>query len=288
MLESSESLDEALHRNVRDAIGEDVGRGDWSTRVVPTHKLAEADVTAMSELVLCGRAWFDLCLRALGEDTQIRWRHCDGDGVPAGTSLCSVVGNARALMTAERVALNFLQTLSATASETRCYVNAIEGVSPNEQGCAIVDTRETVPGLRQAQKYAVRVGGGKNNRHGLWDGILITKDHVAAAGGIPAALESARRLKVGSFIQIEVVDLRGLRQALACEATDVLLDDFDIGDMAAAAELNAGRAVLEVSGESLAKVRDIAATGIDRISVGAITKNIHAAKLSMRVNRVHS
>jgi nicotinate-nucleotide pyrophosphorylase (carboxylating) len=232
-------------------------------------------------------ARFDACLQALDPAVRVQWHHADGDEVAAGEALCTIDGAARALTSAERSALNLLQTLSATATVTRRYVRAIAGASPNERGCTILDTRKTLPGLRQAQKYAVRVGGGRNHRLGLWDGILIKENHIAAAGSIAAALESARRLKSGVFVQVEVESLAELAEALEHAATDILLDDFGLAEMAAACGMAAGRAVLEVSGGvDLGSVRAIAATGVDRISVGALTKNVHAVDLSLRIAHV--
>jgi len=205
--------------------------------------------------------------------------------VGAGTVVCRIEADARALLSAERPALNFLQTLSATATVTRQYVAAIAGLSPNPTGCAVLDTRKTLPGLRQAQKYAVRTGGGRNHRMALWDGILIKENHIAAAGGIGPALRAAFALNAGVVVQIEVEDLAELEQALAAGARNVLLDDFTLADMQRACSLNAGRAVLEVSGGvDLESIRAIAATGVDRISVGKLTKDVRAVDLSLRID----
>jgi nicotinate-nucleotide pyrophosphorylase (carboxylating) len=198
--------------------------------------------------------------------------------------VCRIAGDARALLSAERSALNFLQMLSAVATETRKYADAIAGVSPNPNGCVVLDTRKTLPGLRQAQKYAVRIGGGTNHRMALWDGILIKENHIAAAGGIGAALRAAQALASDVGIQIEVENLDEMQEALVCGATSILLDDFTLEDMKRASELNAGRAVLEVSGGvDLQSIRAIAATGVDRISTGKLTKDVRAIDLSMRV-----
>jgi nicotinate-nucleotide pyrophosphorylase (carboxylating) len=201
-----------------------------------------------------------------------------------GDTVCELEANGRALLAAERPALNFLQLLSATATLARRYVDAISGASPNPRGCAILDTRKTLPGLRQAQKYAVRVGGGKNQRLALWDGILIKENHIAAAGGIPAVLAAARALRAGVDIQIEVESIEQLREALEHGAKSVLLDNFDLDAMGEAVAVNAGRALLEVSGGvSLESVREIAATGVDRVSIGRLTKDVSAVDFSMRV-----
>ncbi len=198
--------------------------------------------------------------------------------------VCEIEADTRALLSAERPALNFLQLLSATATTTRAHVRAIEGASPNPQGCVVLDTRKTMPGLRQAQKYAVRIGGGKNQRLALWDGILIKENHIAAAGGVAAALANAFALQSGVEIQIEVETLDQLREALAAGATSVLLDNFMEPAMREAVAITAGRALLEVSGGvTLAQLRGIAATGVDRISIGKLTKDVQAVDYSMRV-----
>jgi len=280
----NESLAQATTRNVRDALAEDIGRGDWTAQLVPAGRRALAQVVAKEAAVICGRPWFDACVRALDAAAQVTWLVGEGDAVVAGAVVCRIDGDARALLSAERPALNFLQMLSAVAGTTRQYVNAIAGVSPNPRGCAILDTRKTLPGLRQAQKYAVRVGGGRNQRMALWDGILIKENHIAASGGIAAALVAARALNAGVEIQIEVENLDELEQALAAGASNVLIDDFSRDDMRRAVAANAGRAWLEVSGGvDLSSVREIAATGVDRISIGKLTKDVRAVDLSMRI-----
>jgi nicotinate-nucleotide pyrophosphorylase (carboxylating) len=284
VFDHNENLDEALARNVRDALREDIGRGDWTAQLVPSGRRVRAQVTAKEAAVICGRPWFDACFKACDAAASIDWAVGEGDAVAAGCVVCRIDGDARALLSAERPALNFLQTLSAVATTTRRYVQAIDGVSPNPRGCAVLDTRKTLPGLRQAQKYAVRIGGGRNQRLALWDGILIKENHIAAAGGIAAALEAARALNAGVGIQIEVESLDELRQALEAGATSVLIDDFSLEDMRAAVALNAERALLEVSGGvDLARMRAIAATGVDRISIGKLTKDVQAVDLSMRI-----
>jgi nicotinate-nucleotide pyrophosphorylase (carboxylating) len=269
---------------VRDALYEDIGRGDWTARLVPANQSVHAQVVAKEAAVLCGQAWFDDCIHALDPHACVDWLCKEGADVAAGTVICRIAGNSRALLSAERAALNFLQLLSAVATETRSYVRAIEGVSPNPKGCVVLDTRKTMPGLRQAQKYAVRVGGGTNHRMALWDGILIKENHIAAAGGIAASLHAARALKAGVGIQIEVENVQELEEALSAGATSVLLDDFSLEDMHRAFAVNAGRTTLEVSGGvSLKTLRDIAATGVDRISTGKLTKDVRAIDLSLRV-----
>jgi len=208
--------------------------------------------------------------------------------MPANTVVCEIVANARSLLTAERPAMNFLQLLSATATQTRAFADAIADASPNPRGCVVLDTRKTVPGLRQAQKYAVRVGGGENQRLALWDGILIKENHILAAGGIPAALRAARDLNAGIPIQIEVESLDELRQALDAGAKSILIDNFSPQAMREAVVINQGQALLEASGGiSLESIRAVAATGVDRISVGSITKDVKATDFSLRVTARH-
>ncbi len=233
---------------------------------------------------MCGRPWFDDCVRTLDAGASLDWQCDEGAAFVAGTELCRLHGDARALLGAERPALNFLQMLSGVASVTRRYVEAIAGISPNPRGCRVLDTRKTLPGLRQAQKYAVRIGGGANQRLALWHGILIKENHIAAAGGVAAALHAASALNAGVGIQIEVENLAELGEALAAGATSVLLDDFSLEDMRRAVALTDGRALLETSGGvDLDSIRAIAATGVDRVSIGKLTKDVHAIDLSMRV-----
>ena len=280
----NETLEQARARNVRDALMEDIGRADWTALLVPAGRRVRAQVQAKEAAVLCGQAWFDACLHGLDPGAELEWLAAEGEPVRAGTLVCRLEGDARAVLGAERPALNFLQLLSGVASVTRQFVDAIAGVSPNPRGCVVLDTRKTLPGLRQAPKYAVRVGGGRNQRMALWDGILIKENHIAAAGGIAAALAAARALNAGVEIQIEVESLDELQQALDAGAASVLIDDFSRDDMRRAVALNGGRALLEVSGGvDLASVREIAATGVDRISIGKLTKDVRAVDLSMRV-----
>ena len=285
MVEHNETLRTALARNVRDALAEDIGRGDWTALLVPAGRRVTGRVVAKEAAVICGRPWFDGCVRALDPTADINWMVNEGAAVLAGTEVCQILADARAMLSAERPALNFLQTLSATATLTRQYVDAIAGLSPNPKGCAVLDTRKTLPGLRQAQKYAVRTGGGQNQRMALWDGILIKENHIAAAGGVVPALQAAFALNAGVSVQVEVESLAEMQQALDAGAQNVLLDDFTLADMHRAFSLNAGRAVLEVSGGvDLSTIRGIAATGVDRISVGKLTKDVHAADLSWRID----
>ena len=225
---------------------------------------------------------------ALDPTATIQWHSHEGGLVDVGSEICSVQADARAMLSAERPALNFLQLLSAVASVTRRYVDAIAGLSPNPKGCAVLDTRKTLPGLRQAQKYAVRMGGGKNQRMALWDGILIKENHIAAAGGIAPALAAALALHAGVTVQIEVESVAEMQAALAAGAEHILLDDFSLADMHRAFAINAATArpaVLEASGGvTLDSIRDIAKTGVDRISVGKLTKDVRAVDLSWRID----
>lgn len=284
MFDKNETLDMARVRNVHDALMEDIGTGDWTARLVPADRPVRASVVAKEAAVICGRDWFDACVKALDPAARIVWNCIDGDSVATGTVLCQIEADGRALLSAERSALNFLQMLSSVATEARRYAKAIEGISPNPKGCVVLDTRKTLPGLRQAQKYAVRTGGGHNHRMALWDGILIKENHIAAAGGVREAIEAANALQSGVSVQIEVENLAELATALGAGATSVLLDDFSMDDVRRAVALNAGRAVLEVSGGvDLTSVQAIAATGVDRISTGKMTKDIRAIDLSMRI-----
>ncbi len=284
MTDHNENLEAALARNVRDALAEDIGTGDWTARLVPGGRRALARVTAKESAVLCGRAWFTACMVTLDTAAKVSWHATEGQQVASGTVVCDIDADARALLSAERPALNFLQTLSGVATVTRQYADAVAGASPNPKGCVVLDTRKTLPGLRQAQKYAVRVGGGQNQRMALWAGILIKENHIAAAGGIAPALARAAELQAGVPVQIEVESLAEMLQALDAGATSILLDDFSLADMREAVKINRGRALLEVSGGvELTTVREIATTGVDRISVGKLTKDLHAVDLSLRV-----
>jgi nicotinate-nucleotide pyrophosphorylase (carboxylating) len=279
-----ETLEEARARNVRDALAEDIGRADWTSLLVPPERRARARVVVRENAVLCGREWFDACLLALDPQARLAWAYADGADMSAGDAVCEIDAQARALLSAERPALNFLQLLSATATATRAHVRAIEGASPNPQGCAVLDTRKTLPGLRQAQKYAVRTGGGRNQRLALWHGILIKENHIAAAGGIAQVLAQARALQAGVDIQIEVESLAQLREALQCGATSILLDNFELAQMREAVAITAGQALLEASGGvALEQLRAIAATGVDRVSIGRLTKDVKAVDYSLRV-----
>ncbi len=285
---SQEALAQARARNIRDALEEDIGPRDWTAQLIAPDTQAEATLRVREAAVLCGQEWFSGCIARLDPAASIRWRYPEGALMPANSDVCEIVANARALLTAERPAMNFLQLLSATATQTRAFADAIAGISPNPRGCVVLDTRKTVPGLRQAQKYAVRVGGGANQRLALWDGILIKENHILAAGGIAAALRAARALNAAVSIQIEVESLDELRQALDAGADSILIDNFSLQGMRDAAAINQGRALLEASGGiSLESIRAVAATGVDRISVGSITKDVKAIDFSLRVTARH-
>jgi len=284
MFDHDETLAEARARNVRDALFEDMGRQDWTGLLIPAAKRVRAVVRVRESALLCGRDWFCSCLSTLDPAARIDWHYGEGATMSANSDVCHIEANARALLSAERPALNFLQLLSGTATVTRRHVEAIEGAATSPRGCAVLDTRKTLPGLRQAQKYAVRVGGGRNQRLALWHGILIKENHIAAAGGIAAVMAQALALNAGVDIQIEVESIAQLREALAAGATSVLLDNFTLDDMREAVKVAAGGAVLEVSGGvTLSQLREIAATGVDRISIGKLTKDVTATDFSMRV-----
>ncbi|MFZ6726244.1 carboxylating nicotinate-nucleotide diphosphorylase [Undibacterium sp. MH2W] len=272
-------LQQAFERNVRDALQEDIGAVDLTGLLVPEKEQVQAQVIVREDAVLCGAPWFDAVMEQCHPETVIDWQYAEGDRMVANTVVCKITAPARALLTAERSALNFLQLLSAVATATSHYVAMIEGTS-----AAILDTRKTMPGLRLAQKYAVRVGGGKNQRLALYDGILIKENHIAAAGGIAAAMQQAFDLKAQATIQIEVESLDELQAALSAGAQSILLDNFTTEMMREAVSLNQGRALLEASGGvDQRTVRAIAETGVDRISIGSLTKDIKATDYSLRV-----
>lgn len=274
---------ELIINQVCQALAEDIGSGDLTAALVPKEALLNAQVVTREAIVVCGTAWFETCFQQLCPSITIDWHITDGQAASAGENLCVVRGAARPLLTAERTALNFLQTLSAVATRTRQFVAAIQGTA-----ACIVDTRKTIPGLRTAQKYAVRCGGGANHRTGLYDGILIKENHIIAAGGIENILRKATEIAPANvWVQIEVETLNELQQALQAGAKMILLDNFSVADLREAVKLNqqlpAHPAILEASGNiTLDNVRLVAETGVDRISVGSLTKHIQAVDLSMR------
>lgn len=277
------NLHDEILGNVSRALQEDIGTGDLTASLIPDGKELSASVVSREYAVLCGIAWFETCFLTLAPETAFKWFAKDGDSVPAGQKLCEIRGNARALLTAERSALNFLQMLSAVATQTKRYADAIAGTQ-----AVIVDTRKTLPGLRLAQKYAVTCGGGVNHRIGLYDGILIKENHIIAAGGIKPALNKAQAIAPpGVFVQIEVESLPELQEALTAGAAMVLLDNFTPGQLSEAVTLireqTGERVISEASGNiTLDNVRQVAETGVDRISIGSLTKNVQAIDLSMR------
>jgi nicotinate-nucleotide pyrophosphorylase (carboxylating) len=270
-----------IANDVSRALSEDVGSCDWTARLIDEHTIGQAQVIVRENAVICGQAWFEEAFRQIDHSIRIDWEIREGQRVNAGEVLCTLSGPARGLLSGERCALNFLQTLSAVATRTRQYVDAVAG-----SHAKILDTRKTLPGLRQAQKYAVTVGGGCNQRIGLFDGILIKENHIMAAGSISKALAAAQALApAGVSIQIEVETLEELEQALNAGARLVLLDNMSLDTMRMAVANNAGRAELEASGGvDIDTVKAIAATGVDRISIGKLTKDIQAIDFSMRFN----
>jgi nicotinate-nucleotide pyrophosphorylase (carboxylating) len=272
---------EVIESDVQRALAEDIGSGDLTARLVPDED-ARAEVHTRETGVLCGCAWFDEVFRQIDARVKVAWQVTDGERFIAGAVFCQLRGPARALLTGERSALNFLQTLSGTATRTARYVEAVRGTRAR-----VLDTRKTLPGLRRAQKYAVTRGGGHNHRMGLYDAVLIKENHIAAAGSVAAALRQARaQVPTGTMVEIEIETLDQLRAALAAGATRILLDNFDLPRMAAAVRETAGRAVLEASGGvTLDNIRTIAETGVDFISVGGLTKHVQAIDLSMRFLR---
>lgn len=283
MFDYNETLEQARQRNIADALMEDIGKCDWTAQLVPS-KPVHAQLIVRQEAVLCGVDWFEGTLKKLDPIAKVNWYYREGDLMKPDTKVCDIEANSRALLSAERPCINFLQTLSWTASSARQYVDAIAGVSPNPNGCAVLDTRKTIPGLRQAQKYAVRVGGGQNQRLALWHGILIKENHIAAAGGVAAAVKAAQALNSGVDIQVEVENFTELKEALGAGAKKILIDNFTTDQMKEAVAFTNGRALLEASGGiDLDQIRAIAATGVDRISLGILTKDIKAVDFSMRI-----
>jgi nicotinate-nucleotide pyrophosphorylase (carboxylating) len=275
----SEALRIEVQRSVAASLAEDVGTGDLTARLIGQQTQARGRVITREPAVVCGTAWFNAAFEALDPACTLLWEVKDGDVIESGQILCEILANARALLTAERTALNFLQLLSGTATQTRRFVQAVEGTHAQ-----IVDTRKTLPGLRLAQKYAVRIGGGTNHRLGLYDGILIKENHIIAAGGVAQALAAARALAPSTaFIQIEVENLTELEEALSAGAQMILLDNMTLDEMRTAVSMTSDGVALEASGGvSLERVRAIAETGVHRISIGGLTKDVHAIDLSLR------
>lgn len=261
------------------AFAEDLGPGDATAGLLPATASAHAELTCRDAAVIAGTAWFDACFRRLDPAVRIDWRVRDGERVAPGTVICRLSGHARSLVTAERSALNFLQLLSATATVTAAYVAAVAGTAVR-----VLDTRKTIPGLRVAQKYAVRCGGGHNQRMGLYDAVLVKENHIIAAGGIAAAVHAARRLHPELLLEVEVENLDELEQALRSGVDRIMLDNFAPAQMHEAVRRTAGRVPLEASGNvDLDTIGEYARTGVDFISVGALTKHVHAVDLSLRL-----
>ncbi|WP_024298771.1 carboxylating nicotinate-nucleotide diphosphorylase [Methylomicrobium lacus] len=268
--------------DIKPYLEEDIGSGDITAAIIPETVTAEAEVLTREAMVLCGQAWFDTVFKELDPRVRIDWLCAEGEAVDAGVTLCRLGGPARALLTGERTALNLLQTLSATATVARRYAEAVAGT-----GCKVLDTRKTIPGLRQAQKYAVAVGGCHNHRIGLYDGVLIKENHVMTAGSISAAIRIARELTAVP-VEVEVETLEQLQEALAAKPDRIMLDNFSLDDLRSAVNITAGRVELEASGNiGLDNIRTIAETGVDFISIGALTKHVKAVDLSMRIKLAH-
>lgn len=267
-----------IQTTVERALAEDIGTGDVTAGLIPADKQASATVISREDATLCGVAWFNEVFRQLAPTVQIDWQFRDGDKVAANALLCTLRGNARSILSGERTALNFLQTLSATATATRRYVDLVAHTA-----CRILDTRKTLPGLRTAQKYAVLCGGGTNHRIGLYDRVLIKENHIMAAGSITAAIQQARQLHPGILVEVETENLHELAEATAAQADIIMLDEYSLADMREAVRVTAGKIPLEASGGvSPETVVAIAETGVDFVSIGGITKHVRAVDLSMR------
>ncbi len=272
--------DQIIRDDVGRALHEDVGSGDVTAALVPENALAHARIITRDDAVLAGAPWFDACFHALNRRVSIDWHAQDGDAIHTDQVLCTLHGPIRALLSGERCALNFLQTLSGTATVTARYVAALAGSRTR-----ILDTRKTLPGLRHAQKYAVRCGGGENHRMGLYDAVLIKENHIAAAGSLTKAVHAARGTHADLMIEVEVENLQQLREALAAGVDRIMLDEFSIEDIRSAVRITDGQLPLEVSGGvDLDSLTLLAATGVDYVSVGALTKHVHAIDLSMRID----
>lgn len=274
------ALELALLRNIQSAVEEDLGNCDYTGLLIDADRRCRARLICRDEAVVCGLPWFDAVFKMLDETAVLNWKVAEGDRVKPDSVICEMEGFARPMLTSERSAMNYLQMLSAVATRTRYFVDLIQGTR-----ASILDTRKTLPGMRLAQKYAVRVGGGLNQRLALYDGILIKENHIAAAGGIEPALKRAEAVRGSQVtVQIEVENLSELKTALDAGAVSVLLDNFDLQGLRDAVALTAGRAILEASGGvNEASVRAIAETGVDRISIGSLTKDIKATDYSLRV-----
>ncbi|BCB09090.1 MULTISPECIES: carboxylating nicotinate-nucleotide diphosphorylase [Halomonadaceae] len=277
------ALAEEIRASAARLLAEDIGPGDITAQLIPENQWATASIITREPAVLCGVAWVDEIFRRLDNRVTLRWQAADGDSLQADQCFLELEGPARSLLTGERAALNMLQTLSATATSTRHYVDLIEGTNVR-----LLDTRKTLPGMRLAQKYAVTCGGGHNHRIGLWDAFLIKENHITACGGIQAAVEQARKLASDLPVEVEVETFEELDQALAAKADIIMLDNFALEDLHVAVEINGGRATLEASGNvDAATLKAIADTGVDCISSGALTKDLKSIDLSMRITHTY-
>ena len=262
-------------------LDEDTGSGDITAAIIPEATHAQAEVVTREDMILCGQAWFDAVFKYLDANVNIIWLAAEGEAVKKNTTLCKLSGSARGLLTGERTALNLLQLLSATATVARHYADAVAGTR-----CKVLDTRKTIPGLRNAQKYAIACGGCYNHRIGLYDGVLIKENHILAAGSITKAIQAARELTTVT-VEVEVETMQELVEAIAAKPDRIMLDNFSLEALRAAVKLNAGAIELEASGNiDLDNIRTIAETGVDYISIGALTKNVRAIDLSMRIKLV--
>lgn len=271
---------DSIEKLVATALHEDIGSGDLTAELIPVEQLSSGGVVSRQEAIICGQPWFDEVYRQLDSRIVVRWQIEEGERVAANQLLCRLEGPARSLVTGERVALNFLQSLSGTATRVRDFVDAVAGTAAR-----ILDTRKTLPGLRLAQKYAVRCGGGENHRVGLYDAVLIKENHIEACGGLESAINAVRQLHPQQPLIVEVESLAQLEEALSLGVERLLLDNFDLPRLAAAVEQCAGRARLEASGGvDLAQVRAVAESGVDFISIGSLTKDLQAIDLSMRLD----
>lgn len=275
-----ESLQPSIQDEVRRALAEDVGSGDITAALIPADRQARATIISREPATLCGTAWADEVFRQVDPQISVEWLAADGDRLEPNQPFCLLSGPARGLLTGERCALNFIQTLSATATRSRYFADLVEGT-----GVKLLDTRKTLPGLRLAQKYAVTCGGCHNHRIGLFDAFLIKENHIAACGGIQAAVSQARALAPGKPVEVEVESLEELRQALEAGADIIMLDELSHEDMRTAVSITAGRAALEASGGiNEANLRSVAETGVDYISIGSLTKDVKAVDLSLRLS----
>ena len=269
--------------DIKPFLEEDICSGDITAAIIPEATRAMAEVVTREDMVLCGRAWFDAVFKALDSNVEVIWLVAEGYSVKKNTTLCKLSGSARGLLTGERTALNLLQLLSATATVSKHYAEAVAGT-----GCKVLDTRKTIPGLRNAQKYAVACGGCYNHRTGLYDGVLIKENHIMAAGSITKAIQAARKLTTLT-VEVEVESMQELVEAIAAKPDRIMLDNFSPEELRAAVKLNAGDIELEASGNiDLDNIRSIAETGVDYISIGALTKHVKAVDLSMRIKLVNN